>query len=139
MSDHSRKEGLRHLFSWILLFLLVGAMTAGSSPAQRRYGGEKEKKKDEEKPQFPYQKFKGTILSVKLEERQFLLDTTEGFAVLVQVDDKTKIKHKKDKKGEPSVLFADLKKGDVLEVNGQLPPTRILQAEKIFLETPEKK
>ncbi len=123
------------------LVLAVGVSTLNSAvrAAQISLGGEKEKKKEEEKPQYPYHKFKGTITTVKLEERRFLLDTTEGLAVLVQVDDKTKIKHRKDKKSEPGVLFADLKKGDVVEVSGQLPPSRILQAQKIFLEAPAKK
>lgn len=138
------KYQCKKLFGWLALtlsILMVGSLIPSISLSQARYGGEKEKekKKEEEKPQFPYQRFKGTINTVKLEERRFLLDTTEGFAVLIQVDDKTKIKHRKEKKGGPGVLFADLKKGDVVEVSGQLPPTRILQAEKIFLETSEKK
>lgn len=118
-----------------LAIVMAGAMNAPFSAAQQvDLGGGKEKKKEEEKPQFPYHKFKGTITTVKLEERRFLLDTTEGLAVLVQVDDKTKIKHRKEKKGGPVALFADFKKGDTVEVSGQLPPSRILQAEKIFLE-----
>ena len=138
------KYQCKKLFGWLALalsILMAGSLIPSISLAQARYGGEKEKekKKEEEKPQFPYQRFKGTINTVKLEERRFLLDTTEGFAVLIQVDDKTKIKHRKEKKGGPGVIFADLKKGDVVEVSGQLPPTRILQAEKILLEALEKK
>jgi hypothetical protein len=138
------KHQLKKQLGWLALVisvLMMGSWITTISPAQVRYGGEKEKdkKKEEEKPQFPYQRFKGTINTVKLEERRFLLDTTEGFAVLVQIDDKTKIKHRKEKKGGPGVLFADLKKGDIVEVSGQLPPTRILQADKIFLEAAEKK
>jgi hypothetical protein len=142
--NYTMKHQFKKQLGWLALalsILMAGSCIILVSPAQVRYGGEKEKekKKEEEKPQFPYQRFKGTINTVKLEERRFLLDTTEGFAVLVQIDDKTKIKHRKEKKGGPAVLFADLKKGDVVEVSGQLPPTRILQAEKIFLEAPEKK
>ncbi|MBZ5534969.1 MAG: hypothetical protein LAO31_03355 [Acidobacteriia bacterium] len=143
MNGHSQKKKVWRLFSLALSFVMIAALAASLSPAQGRYGGEREKdkdkKKEDEKPQFPFQRFKGTINTVKLEERRFLLDTTEGFAVLVQIDDKTKIKHRKEKKGGPGVLFADLKKGDVVEVSGQLPPTRILQAEKIFVEAPEQK
>lgn len=141
MNDHSQKKTIWRLFSLVLSFVMITVLAASLSPAQGRYGGEREKdkKKEEEKPQFPFQRFKGTINTVKLEERRFLLDTSEGFTVLVQVDDKTKIKHRKEKKGGPGVLFADLKKGDIVEVSGQLPPTRILQAEKIFLEAADKK
>jgi hypothetical protein len=138
MSDHSQRKKIWRPLSLLLSILIIAVMAAASSPAQGRYGGEKEKKKEEEKPQFPYQRFRGTISTVKLEERRFLLDTADGLAVLIQVGDKTKIKHKKDKKGDPAVLFADLKKGDVVEVSGQLPPTRILEADKIFIEAPEK-
>jgi hypothetical protein len=123
------------LFFAVLVFVLgmgcVLPLWTSTSLAQYDLGGDK-KKKDEDKPQFPRRKFKGTILSVKLEERRFLLDT-EGLAVLIQVDDKTKLKLKKDKKGAPDFVFADLKKGDEVEVSGQLPPTRILEAEKVIL------
>jgi hypothetical protein len=124
---------------FVLAGLLLGTLVPSTMAAQIKLGGEKEKKKEEEKPQFPSHKFKGTILTIKLEERRFLVDTSEGFAVLVQVDDKTKIKQRKEKKGAPEILFADLKKGDSVEVSGQLPPTRILQAEKIYLEAEAKK
>jgi hypothetical protein len=124
---------------FVLAGLLLGTLVPSTMAAQIKLGGEKEKKKEEEKPQFPSHKFKGTILTIKLEERRFLVDTSEGFAVLVQVDDKTKIKQRKEKKGASEILFADLKKGDSVEVSGQLPPTRILQAEKIYLEAEAKK
>lgn len=129
------------LAAFAVSIVMVGTLASTPASAQINLGGskEKDKKKEEEKPQFPHHKFKGTILTVKLEERRFLLDTPDGLAILVQVDDKTKIRRRKGKKSDAEVLFADLKKGDVVEVSGQLPPTRILQAEKIFLEAEAKR
>ncbi|MDD5542255.1 MAG: hypothetical protein PHX83_03705 [Acidobacteriia bacterium] len=122
----------------LALIFAVGGLASTwttSTLAQYTMGGDKKKKdKDEDKPQFPYRKFKGTVLTVKLEERRFLLDS-ENLAVLVQVDDKTKFKFKKEKKGASDPVLDDLKKGVEVEVSGQLPPSRILQAEKVILLT----
>lgn len=140
MISQTRKKFLTRLLMAGGAFILGAALFTAPTPAQMEMGGKKDKdKKEEEKPQFPYHKFKGTISTIKLEKRQFLLDTPDGLAILVQVDDLTKIRHRKEKKGQPDVLFADLKKGDQVEVGGQLPPSRILMANKIFLETPAKK
>lgn len=139
MSTAMKRKILRLAFVGCLIPAMGSLFSPTQTLSQINLGGDKGKKKEEEKPQFPHHKFKGVILTIKLEERRFLLDTTDGLAILVQVDDKTKIKHRKEKKHDPDVLFADLKKGDVVEVSGQLPPTRILQAEKIYVESSDKK
>jgi hypothetical protein len=135
------KRILPSLILPVIGLLMTITMLPSPVSAQIDLGGhkDKDKKKEEEKPQFPHQKFKGTILTIKLEERRFLLSTPDGLVVLVQIGDKTKIKRRKEKKSEAEVLFADLKKGDAVEVSGQLPPTRILEAEKIYLEPEVKK
>lgn len=140
MNTKLKKQLFGFLVATVLSGVLVESLVPPASAAQINLGGDKKKKKEEEeKPQFPRHKFKGTILSIKLEERRFLLNTSEGLAVLVQVDDKTKMMRRRDKKGKSDLLFADLQVGDAMEVNGPLPPSRILQAEKIVVEAEAKK
>lgn len=139
MTFQFKKRWPARLLLGVVAFILGAALFVAPAPAQIEMGGKRDKNKKEEKPQYPMRKFKGTISTIKLEKRQFLLDTPDGLAILVQIDDLTKIRYKKEKKGQPDVLFADLKKGDAAEVSGQLPPTRILMANKISLENPVKK
>ncbi len=138
MMKPTRRFSDAFLVLGLIVIFFVTLMPAPSF-SQIRMGGDKKKKEEEEKPQYPRKRFSGTISTVKLEERRFLLSTPDGLAILVQVNDKTKIRHKKEKKGEPDVIFADLKPGDSVEVDGELPPSRILEAIKIYLETPAKK
>lgn len=139
MTPNPANKNTTRFLIFILLWVLLGTLIPTPSPAQIKLGGDKKKEKEEEKPLFPHKKLKGTIATVRLEERRFLLNTSDGLALLVQVDDKTKIQHRKDKKGKSNLIFADFKAGDAVEVSGQLPPTRILQAEKIILEEEPKK
>lgn len=139
MTPNTSNKNPARFFIFLLLCVMLASLLPAAFPAQIKLGGDKKKEKEEEKPLFPHKKLKGTIATVRLEERRFLINTSDGLALLVQVDDKTKIQYRKDKKGKSNVVFADLKAGDAVEVSGQLPPTRILQAEKIILEEETKK